>query len=332
MTMIEAAAPVRHRVSPNGTDMLAFSITVIVPTWLRPASLAECLSGLIRQERAPDEVIGVVRDIDIEGQEVLRSYIGRLPLRIVVVRVPGTIAALNAALEVAAGTLVSITDDDAVPKSDWLRRIEAWFRQDPAIGAVGGRDLVHQNGIPTLGERSDVGRIQWYGRTVGNHHLGAGPARNVDFLKGVNMSFRREAVGSIRLNTRLRGRGAQEQNEMDFCLAVRDQGWRIVYDPAVLVDHHPARRPEVDRVQHSYEFENQSNAAFNHTLCIYPRLSFAGRLFMPAWSVLIGTSEFPGLAQAMRLLLLKHPNALGKTAATINGRIAGFRDCLRVKS
>lgn len=50
--------------------------------------------------------------------------------------------------------------------------------------------------------------IQWFGRIIGNHHLGVGLPQKVDFLKGANMSYRAQVLATLRFDTRLRGAGA----------------------------------------------------------------------------------------------------------------------------
>ena len=59
------------------------------------------------------------------------------------------------------------------------------------------------------GSRAVVGKLAWFGRLTGNHHLGVGGGREVDVLKGVNMSFRREAIADLRFDQRMRGSGAK---------------------------------------------------------------------------------------------------------------------------
>ena len=93
-------------------------------------------------------------------------------------------SALNAGLAHCTGDVLAITDDDAAPRSHWLARIEGHFASDPKIGAVGGRDWIYHDGVVELGDSTVVGRILWFGRVVGNHHRGVGPARDVDLLKG----------------------------------------------------------------------------------------------------------------------------------------------------
>ena len=84
--------------------------------------------------------------------------------------------------------------------------------------------------------------IRRTGKICGNHHLGVGAPRTVSLLKGANMIYRRSAVGGLRFDTRLRGKGAQPCNDLSFSLSVRRTGWKMVYDPRVAVDHFPAER------------------------------------------------------------------------------------------
>ncbi|MFP3693651.1 glycosyltransferase family 2 protein, partial [Burkholderia sp. SIMBA_048] len=81
------------------------------------------------------------------------------------------------------------------------------FSADPRLGGLGGRDWMHLKGSAVYGERPIVGKIARSGKVIGNHHLGAGEAREVDVLKGAHMSYRRDAIRNIRFDTRLRGSG-----------------------------------------------------------------------------------------------------------------------------
>ena len=152
-----------------------------------------------------------------------------------IVEEPGQLAAMELGSRHAQTDIVAFTDDDAVPRVDWLRYLLAPYR-DCAVGAVGGRDVVHHPGGITRGAAERVGSISVFGRVVGRHHLGVGVAREVDHLKGANMSVRRSL---LRFPVGLRGEGAQVFNELAMCLAVADQGQKVVYDPRAQVDHYP---------------------------------------------------------------------------------------------
>ena len=224
-------------------------ISVVVPTYCRPKDLSRCLEALKQQTRPADEILVTVRDSDTETWTFLNAYDPQsLPLKILSVSVPGVVAAMNAGWSKVEGDIIASTDDDAAPHPDWLARIEAHFLSDPQIGGVGGRDWQYQGTeLKKNSERQVVGKVQWFGRVIGNHHRGVGKAREVDVLKGVNMSFRRQAIRGLRFDERMRGTGAQVNFELAFTLALRRIGWKLIYDPTVAVDHYIAQRFDEDQ-------------------------------------------------------------------------------------
>jgi glycosyltransferase involved in cell wall biosynthesis len=253
-------------------------ISVVVPTYRRPASLARCLDALDRQERPADETIVVVRDEDGASQELLRER-PKAP-EIVVVARPGVVAAMNAGIAASNGDVVALTDDDSAPHRDWLRRIEAAYEGDPQIAAVGGRDWLYKQGVLWQGSARKVGVVSRFGRVTGNHHLGVGPARDVDVLKGVNLSVRGEALRELRIDERLLGVGTEHHWELSLCLALRRRGFRIVYDPAIAVDHHPQPRVDDSRKFNARELRD---ATHNDTLAVLEHLPASQRLLYLAW-------------------------------------------------
>ena len=172
------------------------SISVIVPTYKRAEDLKRCLASLAVQSVPIHEVVIVYRQGDFETAVAIAEFAAAasLPLVFAHPSTPGQIAALNAGLDRATGDIIAITDDDAMPRKDWLARIETHFLKDSTLAGVGGRDFLHIDGRLVGGEEKTVGKLQWFGRTIGAHHLGVGPARDVDILKGVNMSYRRTAI------------------------------------------------------------------------------------------------------------------------------------------
>ena len=285
-------------------------LSVLVPTFRRPADLARCMSALQRQQRAPDEVVVVVRPDDEATLACLQepAVRGALPLRIALVEVPGQVAALNRGLDVATGDVIAITDDDAAPRPDWAQRIAAAFEADPRLGALGGRDWVHQRGRVLDGARPLVGKVRPSGKIIGNHHLGVGGAREVDLLKGANMSYRREAVRTIRFDNRLRGAGAQVHNDMAFSMSVKNAGWKLVYDPQVAVDHFPAERFDDDR-RDAQTMQSVRNAAYNLHLILRDALPPVRREAAWWWYTLVGTRVYPGMAHALLALASRHSSA-----------------------
>ncbi|MEH1822703.1 MAG: glycosyltransferase [Nostoc sp.] len=299
--------------------------TVLIPTYRRPQDLSRCLLALQEQTKPVDQVIVVVRDTDAETWQFLAQLnTENLPLHTVKVTEPGVVAALNAGLAAVEGDIVSITDDDAAPHPDWLERIAAYFICDSRLGGLGGRDWVHHGSKLEDESRPVVGQLQWFGRVIGNHHLGVGEPREVDILKGVNMSFRTQAIGQLRFDERMRGTGAQVHFEMAFTLTLKRAGWKIIYDPNVAVDHYPAQRFDEDQRNNFNEIAF-INLVHNETLALLEHLPFIRRIVFLFWAVFVGTCDSLGLVQWLRFLPSQGQLAGKKLLASWRGRWQGYK-------
>lgn len=310
------------------------SLTVLVPTYHRPKDLARCLEALQKQTRPADEVLVVFRDTDPETRQLLEVFNPELlPLRTLMLPdAGGVVAALNGGLDEALGEIIAITDDDAAPHADWLANIEAHFLSDSLVGGVGGRDWVYHGRQLEEGDREVVGQVQWFGRVIAEHHLGIGKAREVDLLKGVNMSFRRSAIANLRFDRRLNGTGAQPHNELAFCLPLRRAGWKLIYDPKVGVDHFPAQRFDEDQ-RDTFNPIAFGNWVRNETLILLEHLSPVQRIVFLVWAILVGTREAPGFVQWLRFLPSEGLLAGQKLLASLRGRWQGWwswQECDRI--
>ncbi len=250
------------------------------------------------------------------------------PVRLARADRPGVIAAMNAGLDASTGEVIAMTDDDAEPHPDWLERICATFAQDSAIAAVGGRDWIYKEGRLREGAERVVGTINWYGRTTGGHHLGVGPPRDVDILKGVNLSVRGELLRDIRFDERLRGVGTEHHWELALCLALRRRRLRVVYDPRIGVDHMPQPRVDDSRQFNGLEVRD---AVHNETLAVLeylPPWRWPAHL---AWAAAIGTRARPGLAHAIVALVSSRDRSWAQFRGAQAGWILGLRAALRVR-
>lgn len=308
-------------------------VSVVVATYRRPDRLAACLEGLRCQSRRADEVVVIVHGSDQPSADLVGELAGGWPeLRCLRVERQGAVAAYNRGLAAACGTIVAYVDDDAVPALDWLERIVATFERDAAIAAVGGRDVVFDNGRALdssngSGDPSEgpiVGRLEWFGRTSGNHHIGVGGPRDVDVLKGVNMSFRRSAVARLGFDERLRGRGAQMHCELSICLPLRRRGLRVVYDPQITVAHFPSPRLYGDR-RSDLGGKAVFAAAHNEALQVLDNVGAVRRLVYAAWGAAIGNTDAPGLAVLVRDLRTHKPAAWSRLIAAQRGRVAAWK-------
>jgi hypothetical protein len=228
---------------------------------------------------------------------------------------------MQQALDEATGDIIALTDDDARPRPHWVASLLAHFDASPAVGGVGGRDWQPVE----RWDEARVGIVQWFGRVIGNHHLGSGPSRDVDLLKGANCAFRAPLLRAVGFDSRLLGGGAQMHWELGVCLPMRRAGWRLVYDPAVAVDHDIAPRLDAD-VLHRGGFAEAPllEAVHNETVELLEGRGFASRLAMMAWALLIGTREGPGVLQFVRLATQGSPHAAARWRAARRGRLYGL--------
>jgi cellulose synthase/poly-beta-1,6-N-acetylglucosamine synthase-like glycosyltransferase len=306
---------------------MTHGVSVLVPSYRRPDSLQRCLDALAKQTRAADEIIVSVRESDTETAAVVdAARTTGLPVRTIVTHAEGVVAAMQAALNASRGDIVALTDDDARPVPDWIANLLAHFDTDQAIGGVGGRDWQpHERG-----DVHRVGMVQWFGRVIGHHHLGAGQARDVDVLKGVNCAFRAAPLHAVGFDARLRGDGAQQHWELGVCLALRRAGWRLVYDPAVAVHHDVAPRRGTDQLHRGVFAEAPLvDAVHNETVELLEGRGVGSRAVYLAWAFCIGTGEAPGLAQCARRLLQGDAFAIPRWRAAMAGRWAGIETARR---
>lgn len=315
------------------TQAAALSASVLICSFRRPIDLARCLDALAAQLLLPDDILVIVRDSDAETLGMLAARpADRLPVTLVTVTRPGTVHARNAGLDVCRTDVVAIIDDDTAPHPDWLARVVAHFAEKPNVGGVGGRDRCHNGERFIEGNQRVVGRLQWFGRMIGNHHVGSGPPQDVHMLKGANMSFRMSAVASIRFDLRLRGSGAVPYEDIVFSMAVRRAGWQLLYDPEVVVDHFSGARDEpryYSDVLPVTDVESFRNYAFNGVVALWDELPLTRQLAFAAWSVLVGTRVCPGLVQAFRFTPSLGWEAWRRFGIALQGLAAAYRELLR---
>ena len=270
-------------------------ISVIIATYQRPAGLKAAVASLLRQTRPPAQVILAAWEDDAQSLSVAEELErgaangSASPIVSSVTTSENTVAAKeNAGMRAARGSVVCFMDDDAMARPDWLQRLEEHYA-DPSVGGAGGRDVVWLDGHVLERHVREVGRVRGFGRLTGNHHNRTAGARAVDFLKGCNMSFRRELLDLI--DGRLIGT-IPYGYEIDMGLAVRAQGRRIVYDPEALVDHYPSTDYSADSAVLSRIVNH------NHTYILLKRLPWAGKLLFLAYTFLVGDQNTIGILRA----------------------------------
>lgn len=303
-------------------------VSVLVPSFRRPAALQRCLAALRAQSRPPEHVVvGVRAGDDATVAVVHAARAAGLPVAVAYTATAGVVAAMQAALDASVGDIIALTDDDARPRPDWIAGLLAHFESAPDVGGVGGRDWQPAE----RGNASPVGIVQWCGRVIGNHHLGAGAARDVDVLKGANCAFRTVLLRSVGFDDRLRGSGAQAHWELGVCLPMRRAGWRLVYDPSVAVDHDIEPRPADDALPRGVFASRQlENAVHNESVALLEGRSLIASTIFLSWLLLVGSRESPGILQTIRRTARRDGDTAAAFFASCRGRFAGAITAWRV--
>jgi glycosyltransferase involved in cell wall biosynthesis len=115
------------------------SLSVLIPTFRRPDSLARALKSVFAQELVPDEIVVADNDPDGSAKAVVDALRAATPCPLVYVHAaePGVANARNAGFAAASGARIAQLDDDESAPSGWLAALEA-VREDTGAHVVFG--------------------------------------------------------------------------------------------------------------------------------------------------------------------------------------------------
>ncbi len=162
-------------------------VSVIVPTYRRPASLARCLEHLARADYPKDryEVVVVDDGGEIDLGWVCARFGESLAVRLLRQANRGAAAARNQGAAVARGDVLLFTDDDCLVRAGWIRAFVDAMRQSPDA-LVGGRT------VNALAENPFASASQLLVNRLCTPGDGVGPL----FVNGNNMATSRAAFES----------------------------------------------------------------------------------------------------------------------------------------
>lgn len=296
------------------------TLSVCIPTLRRVHDLRRCLVAALGQARAGDEVLVGVSPGDFETAQLLAEFPSVLAVN---TRQPGMIANIDALAARASSKFLVFLDDDAVPRDGWLDSFRLLAAGDELLGIAGGRDHIPEYAGRATMRR--VGYVSRLGRVHGNHHLGGGEARKVDFCKGTNMMVRRDLFPITR---QLRLGGAEPHSEVDLGLRAKRRGLLVVYDPAICVDHYQSPRPDGDRA-------NLKRQAFvsarNETLAVtawYPGRRWVAHLL---YALVFARAPAVGLVRFLIGLARQEPGIAVAYSRSVRGRAVGASIGLRLR-
>ena len=223
--------------------MTAPSISVIIPTYNREDALRDSIADAIAQDYPNFEVIVVDQTATHkpETQNYLEEMSNAGKIRWFQVEWASLPGARNYAVRRASGDIILFIDDDVQLPEGFLAAHAQNYQEKPEVGAVAGRvfdrmKLTNSGGSLTIEdlppEAMDPG-IAWYYIDL----VHTVKPQQVLSARGCNMSFRREIFTKYGLRFDERFRGSAVREESDFCLRLRETGYKIWYDPEAHLVH-----------------------------------------------------------------------------------------------
>jgi GT2 family glycosyltransferase len=209
-----------------------YLVTVVIPTLTADSRLLECVESLERQTRRDFEVIIV----DNSGQGLVRRNTAVRGARVIEnERNAGFGAAVNQGLRASDGTYLATLNDDAVACSCWLDALVSALERRPEAGMgasqvrLFGEQRLDSAGMLVAGDGSSKQR--GYGRLPEDFPV----AEEALFPSGSAAMYRRAMLKEI---------GAFDERFFLYCedtdlgLRARWAGWKCLYVPAAVVEHH----------------------------------------------------------------------------------------------
>lgn len=220
------------------------TISVVIPTYNRPAALARCLESLLQ---VPVEEIIVIDDslsgARDENERVIASAAQRetengcVEIRhIIQFSRTSAPVARNTGIRMARGEIVLMLDDDMVLAS--VEAVDA-IKEDFSrymVGAVCGKIVEVNPRVvdPPFYLNSRLAGL--LNKLLGFIFLNVKPGlRLVDFGTAV-MAIRREALEALRYDERFEGTSYRE--ETDVQQQLKTKGWKILFDSRLSVFHY----------------------------------------------------------------------------------------------
>jgi GT2 family glycosyltransferase len=215
-------------------------VAVLIVTRNRRGDLLETLEAVAALDHPADRLEVLVLDNgseDATSQAVetwRQAASGRRLSRVECVRSAenlGASAARNrlAARASAGSDLFFVLDDDAVPEPAFLRRVRGALGDDPAVGVVGGRIVAFDDPGRDL---AGAGFIDWR----------LGRFREESVAAAVDCDFVITCAMVIRPSAFRAAAGFDEDyfvyhEDVDFCVRVARQGFRVRYEPSARARH-----------------------------------------------------------------------------------------------
>ena len=210
-------------------------ISVVVVLWNQAHLTLRCVRALLAQCGPSLEIVLIDNDSHDETEELLSRIDGAHVLRSATNE--GFLIGCNKAVAASRGRVVLLLNSDAFVRPGALAAALAALDASPDVGAVGGK-LILPSGL-----LQEAGSIVWSDASTQGYGRGLQPEageamfrRDVDYCSGAFLMTPRSLWDRLGGFDEIFAPAYYE--ETDYCMRLRDLGYRIVYEPAAVIDHY----------------------------------------------------------------------------------------------
>jgi glycosyltransferase involved in cell wall biosynthesis len=217
-----------------------FDLSLLICTRNRAAQLAQTLKRVsAMQSRLKWELIVVDNGSTDRTSAVLSEYAAAFdhPVQMIIEKGQGVSCAKNAGWQSTRSAIVVCIDDDCYPTEDYLDSIFECFSNDPKLGFVGGRILLHDPTDRRITIQESLEPLTFP----------SGSYIQPGFIQGANVAYRRAALTEVGGFDPWFGGGAlYSGEEVELMARISAAGWNGAYDPKPVVYHHHGRKTAND--------------------------------------------------------------------------------------
>ena len=228
------------------------TVSIVIPTYHRKESLLALLASLALHIDKKTEIIIVEQEENNDEAYKVFVKINNLHLSYYFLKNRSTPRAMNVGVSRAHGEDVLFLDDDVIVRNGLIENHLKNF-SDPKVAAVCGRVVTDGQRIEPGNRR--VGRVGWLGGVSGG--FSSTIRQEVDTVIGCNMCWRKDVylkLGGV--DEQFTGNALRE--ETDLSLRAKKAGYKIIFEPKAVVDHHRAEtggaRKSEGRLQWYFDF------------------------------------------------------------------------------
>lgn len=207
-------------------------ISVIIPTLNRTEFLLNTLKDLVKQDcNFPFEIVIVDQslEVDIEVLNFSKNYLFCHYYHITFFK--GLPEARNFGWQKAKYDFILYVDDDIACNENLLQE-HFNILKNTSVGVVGGHVIEKNN--PNIGIKTGVFN-KWTANPLAGFHLHG--TFECDHGKGCNFSTKREVLEKVNGIDENLTKGAALYEETDFCLRVKEAGYKVMFHSKASVNH-----------------------------------------------------------------------------------------------